>query len=80
MTELIPITIMETLSRNRAKPPIAKSQPHAIDNTIKKILRKLRKVKRSNAMISVTAIITESMLSDLICEAFPTAITGPPII
>ena len=76
----MPMTIIDTLSWNKASPPMANSHPQAMERMMSEMLRTLRRVKSSNAMMSVTAIITERMLSDLICEAFPTAITGPPMI
>ena len=74
------MTMIETLLWNKANPPIAKSQPHPMERIISNILRTLCKVKSSKAMISTTAMMTERMLSDFICDALPTAMTGPPII
>ena len=80
MTELIPMTIIDTLSWNKANPPMAKSHPQAMERTMSEMFRTLRNVKSNSAMMSVTAMITERILSDFIWEAFPTAITGPPIM
>ena len=80
ITEDIPITITDTSSWKRANPPIAKSHPQAIERAINKRLRKLRKEKSNKDNINVKEIMTDKILSDFICFALATAITGPPII
>ena len=58
---------------------MAKSQPHPMDRAMSNKWRTLRKVRKSSIRMSTTASVTDIMLSVLICWAFPTAITGPPV-
>ena len=79
MTDDIPITIIDTLLCTNARHPIAKSHPQAIDTAIRRRFFQLRNDRNNRARISTTASDTDRMLSVFICDALPTAITGPPI-
>ena len=78
ITDATPMTMIDILSRIRAMPPTAKSQPKVIETTIQRMSEKRLYVKTSNRPIRSRAKEMASMLSFLICVALVTAINGAP--
>ncbi len=77
--EPIPSTITDTELLSAAISPIEKTAPQSIEVPIHMISFKSLKAKNNTRAISTEAIITARMLSFFICEAFVTAIRGPPV-
>ena len=74
----MPITMIDTLSTSRAMPPMANSQPQPMERSISNMFLKEPKEVARSRIISSPATMTAMMLSVLMREAFPTAISGPP--
>ena len=78
MTLEMPITMMETLPLKIEMPAIAKSQPQPIDRKMSRTLRSEPMEKLTSRTMSSTERLMARMLSFLMREELPTAISGPP--